>query len=937
MDPPTSTDVVVVAVSGTIYNTSGPSAGITCVGTSTITVYPGTTVGQLESGIESQDGSAQTWVAFDASSDVLSGSAVIANGDTLTVTAADGTDTYTYALAVFNNPSELGLPGGINPVTGWLEGNYWNEALYFQIDSGVNANRPNFPNQVFTLTAPAYAALVTQITEGTGTSAHTGAYYYGAAINQAIYDCNAAGGGKVVIPVGGSLNTNIMANAQSVACQPNSLYYSGSINLLSNVDLYLAPGCHVAFVRNATNFYYPLMPMTYQGQIMLGYAAPLFGLNQTNIALTGGGTTSCYDMLNHVGSWSYPTLATGASTNSNPVLNDQDYDSIPLINRIDTDIGTVPALVPEVVGGWGSGQGYTLVAPPAGLVTGSALTNVHARGVAQPELLSVFYCTNFYVAGTEDYSSQFWNTHPFQCTNVIFQNYCSFEEQHLTDDGLDPESCTNVIMEDNSITAQDDCTAIKAGRNVETRWPIADGFGNFIVRTPAQNEIVRNTNYYNLSGGSSTLSAGSENAAGVFNTFIENCTTGGGGVQQILKFKTTAFRNNVVVGNMYCRNFTMTKGSNIIQVDPNYSESVSYPNANVCNETFRDIYIENCNLAPPASPTSGQPWSIASGNSRAPQTNLNYRNSTFYCTGSTNTYGKAFASLPFFCNLNASAVSMVDTTTSVTTVVNTTPINLKSATINVENASITLAADSEYNTGQPANDSSDTWTGPYTFTRAEPVNNVPSRTSLVVKGQLDLSTYPTFATPTASGGAGGVVNVYVDRTTTAVATTLTTTGAFTSNPIMLTDSPEPFWYMGYHIVSLVIHDSTYLNVNGAIFNVAYQQDTTPPTVESLQASPSQLTVSAGNSQVVNVVVNAVDALDSAPVSTITSVTANTGPIVSGVDYTINGPLQVTLLATAGRVYTITVTSTDSWGNVSTAAVSVIGYQATKAPIIRPLL
>jgi polygalacturonase len=765
-----------------------------------------------------------------------------------------------------------------------------------------------------------------------------GAYYYGTAINQAIIDCNAAGGGKVVIPAGGSLNTATMNNGQGVASLPNSLYYSGSINLLSNVNLYLAPGAHVAFVRNPTNNYYPLMTMTYQGQIMLGYAAPIYALNQQNIALTGGGTTSCYDMQDHVGGWTYPTRASGATAGSNNTLNDQDYELVPLTGRINTDIGTVPALVPQVIGGWGSGLGYTMVAPPAGTVMGSGLTNVHSAW-QQPELLSIFYCKNLYVAGTEDYSSQFWNTHPFQCTNVLFQNYCSYEQSHLTDDGLDPESCTNMVMENNSISAEDDCTAIKAGRNTETRWPMSDGFGGSIVRTPALNEIIRNTTYNNIAGGSSTISAGSENAAGVFNTFIENCSSGGAGISEVLKFKTTAYRNNVVVGGVYCRNFTLTATvRGIINVDPNYSESVTYPNANVCNETFRDIFIENTNYV--GAGVAYDPWLISSGNSRAPQSNLNFRNSTFNCSGSTNTYSgsaSGFSSQPYFCNLNASAITMMNSTTHVNTVVNTTPINLLGApTITVSNSVVTLAADAEYSTGVPADDSSDVWTGPYTFTRNEPVNQVLSRKSLVISGQLDLSTYPLFATPTASGGAGGVVSIYVDRTSAPVACTLSPTGAFTSAAITLTDSPKPFWYMGYHIITLTMHDSNYLNINGAVYNVAYQSGALSQTV---LATPTTLTAAAGNTQTVSVAVNASDFLTGgAPVSTIVSVTGNQGTLPTG-SYVINpsgtNPLQVSLTAQTGLIYTLTIQTTDSFGNTTTSTVDVIGY--SPLPSLKKLL
>jgi hypothetical protein len=78
-----------------------------------------------------------------------------------------------------------------------------------------------------------------------------------------------------------------------------------------------------------------------------------------------------------------------------------------------------------------------------------------------------------------------------------------------------------------------------------------------------------------------------------------------------------------------------------------------------------------------------------------------------------------------------------------------------------------------------------------------------------------------------------------------------------------------------------------------------------------------------------VAVNASDFLaGAAPVSTIVSVTGNQGTLPAS-NYVINpsgtNPLQVTLTAQAGLIYTLTIQTTDSFGNTTTSTVDVIGY------------
>jgi len=116
-------------------------------------------------------------------------------------------------------------------------------------------------------------------------------------------------------------------------------------------------------------------------------------------------------------------------------------------------------------------------------------------------------------------------------------------------------------------------------------------------------------------------------------------------------------------------------------------------------------------------------------------------------------------------------------------------------------------------------------------------------------------------------------------------------------------------------------------------------DTTPPTIQSVTATPSNLWPDNHKMVDVTVAVTAVDNCDTAPVNRIISVTANqpiTGPGSGNTtpDYIITGDLTLQLRAerTQGhdRTYTITVTSTDFSGNTSTATTTVTVSQTNNS-------
>jgi polygalacturonase len=114
---------------------------------------------------------------------------------------------------------------------------------------------PTFPNSDFRITD--YGARNDGKTDCT------------AAFKSAITACNAAGGGRVVVPSG--------------------TYSTGAIQLLSNVNLFVDSGATIKFSTDP-NKYLPAVFTRWQGIECYNYSAFIYANAQTNIAVTGTGT-----------------------------------------------------------------------------------------------------------------------------------------------------------------------------------------------------------------------------------------------------------------------------------------------------------------------------------------------------------------------------------------------------------------------------------------------------------------------------------------------------------------------------------------------------------------------------------------------------------------------------------------------------------------------
>ena len=109
-------------------------------------------------------------------------------------------------------------------------------------------------------------------------------------------------------------------------------------------------------------------------------------------------------------------------------------------------------------------------------------------------------------------------------------------------DGIDVESCKNVIIENSNFDVGDDAICIKSGKDEDGRRR----------GVPCENLIIRNNIVYHGHGG---VTVGSEMSGGVRNMHVSNCTFMGTDVG--LRFKSNRGRGGVVE-NIFISDIRMT-------------------------------------------------------------------------------------------------------------------------------------------------------------------------------------------------------------------------------------------------------------------------------------------------------------------------------------------------------------------------------------------
>jgi polygalacturonase len=266
---------------------------------------------------------------------------------------------------------------------------------------------------------------------------------------------------------------------------PQGRFLTGAMRLRSNVNLHLADGATIAFDPDPAK-YLPLVLTRFEGTELMNYSPFIYALDERNVAITGRGTLDGQADQQHW--WNWRTTQT------------------PARNR----------LIQMAVDG---------VAPE---------TRVFGDGPSRLRVnfIQPYRCTNVLIENVSIVNSPMWEVHPVLCTNVTVRGV-TIRSHGPNNDGCDPESCRDVLIEKCTFDTGDDCIALKSGRNEDGRR----------LHTPIENVIIRDCDMRDGHGG---VVIGSEISGGARNIFAEKCRMDSPQLERVLRFKNNAARGGVI-------------------------------------------------------------------------------------------------------------------------------------------------------------------------------------------------------------------------------------------------------------------------------------------------------------------------------------------------------------------------------------------------------
>lgn len=379
-------------------------------------------------------------------------------------------------------------------------------------------------------------------------------------INDAIIACNKKGGGIVIVPKG--------------------VWLTGPVVLQNNVNLYVSTAAIVLFSDDFNQ--YPLVEANWEGKKQMRNQSPISGEGLTNIAITGNGVIDGNgDVWRMIGKdrlteneWK-KKVASGGLVSADGKLW---YPSEKTKKAHEEKLNGV-------------------------IENGKTIQDFEAiKDYLRPNLLVLNNCKKVLLEGVTFQYSPAWNLHTLLCEDLTLKNVnVKTQEYAQNGDGIDIESCKNVLVDGCTFDVGDDGICIKSGRDEEGRKR----------GKPTENVVIKNSTVYHAHGG---FVIGSEMSGGAKNIFVYDCKFMG--TDKGLRFKTARGRGGIVE-NIYCKNIFMKDiVGEAIYFDmyyftkpPKPGEKVELPAVTEATPQFQNFYIENivCNGADKAIFIRGLP------------------------------------------------------------------------------------------------------------------------------------------------------------------------------------------------------------------------------------------------------------------------------------------------------------------------------------------
>ena len=300
---------------------------------------------------------------------------------------------------------------------------------------------------------------------------------------------------------------------------PAGIWFTGPIVFKSNINLHLEKGALLLFSPNFD--LYPLVNTIFEGLETHRCQSPISGRNLINVAITGEGS------INGSGEAWRPLK-------KSKVTESQWKETVKsggILKRPDYWFPSQKSI---------KGESMSDMNVPRGNLSDAEWNDI--KDFLRPVMISFIDCKNLMLQGVLFENSPSWNIHPLMCENVIIDNIFARNPGYAQNgDGLDLESCKNVLIVNSTFDVGDDAICIKSGKDEEGRKRAR----------PTENVIVDNCKVFQGHGG---FVVGSEMSGGVRNISVSNCQFLGTDVG--LRFKSNRGRGGVVE-NIYISNIYM--------------------------------------------------------------------------------------------------------------------------------------------------------------------------------------------------------------------------------------------------------------------------------------------------------------------------------------------------------------------------------------------
>ena len=280
-----------------------------------------------------------------------------------------------------------------------------------------------------------------------------------------------------------ALREAVQPGGGRIVVPPGRWFIKGPIHLQSHIELHVQKGAELVFSAEPAD-YLPVVLTRWEGSLCFNYSPFIYAFQATDVALTGEGVING-NAATGFGEW---------RPHEKPAqlrLRQMGNDLVPVHQRV-------------------FGEGSFL----------------------RPPFIQFFGCERVLVEDVTIKDSPFWCIHPVFCSDVTVRGV-TVDSHRMNNDGVDPDSSSNVLIENCVFRTGDDAVAIKSGRD-QDGWRIG---------RPTERVVIRNCEMPEVHN---ALAVGSEMSGGVQSIFMENCRIGS--ARSCIYFKSNPDRGAYIRG-----------------------------------------------------------------------------------------------------------------------------------------------------------------------------------------------------------------------------------------------------------------------------------------------------------------------------------------------------------------------------------------------------